>query len=180
MYNCHPTNESEPRWKHSHHCLRRWNCLEVIINKKHFVFCFLFLTYKYNPAPATQHNPHNQPDFHTWGFSRTSLDVVAITSSVHHTNNLRFKEPEIWFDCQLNCFLHLWPASILQVGPAGIVIKIIKQARQYCVSLELREFIQKVNLQFGNQASLTKSPRKNQVAAYLLVTPLVVSFWTQY
>ena len=62
------------------------------------------------------------------------------------------------------------------MGPADIVIKIIKQARQYCVSLELREFLQKVNLQFGNQASLTKSPRKNQVAAYLLVTPLVVSF----
>ena len=29
VYNCHPTNKSEPRWKHSDHCLWRWNCLEV-------------------------------------------------------------------------------------------------------------------------------------------------------
>ena len=29
VYHCHPPNKSEPRWKHSDHCLRRWNCLEV-------------------------------------------------------------------------------------------------------------------------------------------------------
>ena len=36
VHNRDPSNQPQSRWKYSHHCLRRWNCLEVNIKYHSF------------------------------------------------------------------------------------------------------------------------------------------------